>query len=209
MPPVATPEPTLVASPTPTPSPTSTPVAYGPVRVATSTGRCPTADLGQATVGPDGVKQFQGGTFTCTVTTDEPRVSCTETALWSIDLWGTASNGALVQWGPARLDTAGGVWEGTGSGVYPSDRGDIIAFWYTGIGGVRRAVVLRAVDGSGALDDPGPGLPRVPADLLGRTGQPTTRLGRPVADRRAARLHGMSGQHAAIRGVCRELECQA
>jgi hypothetical protein len=53
----------------------------------------------------------------------------------TVDLWGTADNGALVQWGSSRLENDGGAWAGEGSGVYSSDRGDTIAFWYTGTGG--------------------------------------------------------------------------
>ncbi len=111
------------------------PVADDAVAVVTGTGTCPRADLGNATTDADGATHYRGGTFVCTVATDEPRVSGTETASWNMDLWGTAGNGALVQWGTARLKNDGGAWEGSGSGVYSSDRGDIIAFWYSGTGG--------------------------------------------------------------------------
>jgi hypothetical protein len=52
-----------------------------------------------------------------------------------MDIWGTADNGAGVQWSTSRVETAGGAWVGKGSGVYSSDRGDIIAFWFRGTGG--------------------------------------------------------------------------
>ena len=110
------------------------PVADKAVAVVTGTGTCPTADLGNATTDADGVTHYRGGTFRCTVTTDDPRVDGTETAPWNMDLWGTADNGALVQWGTSRLENVAGAWEGAGSGVYSSDRGDIIAFWYKGTG---------------------------------------------------------------------------
>ena len=126
--------PGAVKSPSITPV-ASGPVAFGPVTEITGTGTCPTADLGKSTTDANGVTHYRGGTFVCSVTTDDPRVDGTETASWNMDLWGTAENGALVQWGTARLENDGGVWEGTGSGVYSSDRGDIIAFWYKGTGG--------------------------------------------------------------------------
>jgi hypothetical protein len=71
------------------------------------------------------------------VTTDDPRVGGSRTFHWNQDRWGDIQSGAaaLVQWGTARIDNPGGSWEGTGSGVYSSDRGDIIAIWYQGSGG--------------------------------------------------------------------------
>ena len=130
------PPPPYAAEPTGTERPeTGGPVADDAVAVVSGTGTCPTVDLGDATTDADGVTHYRGGTFACTVSTDDPRVSGTETAPWNIDLWGTDINGALVQWGTSRLENDGGAWVGTGSGVYSSDRGDIIAFWYTGTGG--------------------------------------------------------------------------
>lgn len=133
--PTATATPGAAASPTAAYSPSATAVHYGPVTEVTGTGTCPSADLGKATTDAKGVTHYRGGTFRFTVTTDDPRVSGTETALWNMDLWGTADNGANVQWGTSRLENDGGAWEGKGSGVYSSDRGDIIAFWYKGTGG--------------------------------------------------------------------------
>ena len=110
------------------------PVAGDAVAVVTGTGTCPTADLGNATSDADGVTHYRGGTFRCTVTTDDPRVSGTETAPWNADLWGTLDNGALVQWGASRLENDGGAWQGQFTGVASPDRGDIIAIWYKGTG---------------------------------------------------------------------------
>jgi len=114
------------------------PVTHGPMTEVAGTATCPTADLGNTTTDANGVTHYRGGTFVCTMRTDDPRVSGTHTSgEWSIDWWGEAdlSSGALVQWGTPRLENAGGAWEGSGSGVYSSDRGDIIAFWYKGTGG--------------------------------------------------------------------------
>jgi len=73
----------------------------------------------------------------CTVTADDPRVSGTETEdPWHGQQWAvSATEGAGVQAGRVRLENAGGAWEGTGSGVYSSDRGDILASWFKGTGG--------------------------------------------------------------------------
>ena len=127
----ATPAPT--ATPTAAHSPSAT--AAKPVTAVTGSGESSFADLGKTTTDADGVTHYRGGTFRFTVTTDDARVSGTEAALWNMDLWGTADNGANVQWGTSRLENDGGAWEGKGSGVYSSDRGDIIAFWYQGTGG--------------------------------------------------------------------------
>lgn len=131
----------IVTPSTATPSPTQQatgPITYGPVTVVTGTATCPAADLGSSTTDSDGVQHFRDVDFRCTMRTDDPRVSGAHTSgAWNIDWWGAAdlSDGALVQWGTPRLENAGGAWEGTGSGVYSSGRGDIIAFWYTGTGG--------------------------------------------------------------------------
>lgn len=133
--PAATATPAPAASATAAHSPSGTAVHYSPVTEVTGTVTCPTADLGTATTDTDGITHYRGGTFRCGVTTDDPRVDGTETASWNMDLWGTADDGAAVQWGTTRLANDGGAWEGTGSGVYSSDRGDIIADWYKGTGG--------------------------------------------------------------------------
>jgi hypothetical protein len=134
-----------VATPTETPTPSasaaaaSAPRSYGPVTEVKGTATCPTIVLGSPTTGAAGVRRFRNGSVRCTTRTDDPRVSGTHTsATWNADWWGDAnlSNGALVQWATARLENAGGAWEGQLSGVYsPPERGDIIAIWYRGTGG--------------------------------------------------------------------------
>ena len=110
------------------------PVADEAVARVTGTATCPGQSM-PWTTDPDGTQHVRDGMFRCTVTTDEPRVSGTEVAPRNMDLWGTIDDGAGVQWGTSRLENDGGAWEGTGSGVWSSDRGDIIAFWYKGTGG--------------------------------------------------------------------------
>ena len=120
----------LVASPAVTP---------GPATWVTGTATCPTTDLGSVSSGPDGVQHFQNGTFICTTTTDDPRVSGTHTTTtWNADWYGAPdlSRGELVQWAAVRLENDGGAWEGRLSGVASlPERGDIIIIWYTGTGG--------------------------------------------------------------------------
>ncbi len=132
------------ASPAASPTPAATPATTSVIGTAT----CPTVDVGVVTSGSGGVRHIWGNTISCTVTTTDPRVTGTERmSPWNVDQWGTASplgigglwgsgdSGARVQWGSVRLDNAGGAWEGTGSGVSSSDRGDILVSWYKGTGG--------------------------------------------------------------------------
>jgi hypothetical protein len=118
------------------------PVAKGALAAVSGTATCPTGDFGTPTTDADGVHHYRDMLWKCEVRTDDPRVTGTEIAPWKQDLWGTYQqgtrmpvSGASVQWGTARLENDGGAWEGTGSGVWSSDRGDIIAFWYKGTGG--------------------------------------------------------------------------
>jgi hypothetical protein len=118
--------------------PTEGPVPDDAVVVVTGTATCPTADLGSSTTDANGVIHYRGGTFRCHMRTDDPRVSGTHIASdWNADWWGEPdmNRGALVQWGTPRLENAGGAWDGTLSGVFSTDRGDIIAVWYKGTGG--------------------------------------------------------------------------
>ena len=84
-------------------------------------------------------------------------------------------------WGTARLENAGGAWEGTGSGVYSSDRGDIIAFWYRGTGGYAGLSYFELWTGSDPWKIRGQILPGDPRRR--KAGRPT-----PPAPDRALRL---------------------
>ena len=121
--------------------PAEGPVADDAVAVVSGTATCPTGDFGTPTTDADGVHHYRDMLWKCKVRTDDPRVTGTEIAPWKQDLWGTFEkgtrmpvSGASVQWGTARLENDGGAWEGTGSGVWSSDRGDILAIWYKGTG---------------------------------------------------------------------------
>jgi hypothetical protein len=151
-------------SPSPAPT-TSGPINYGPVTVVTGTATCPTADPGPSTTDGNGVQHFRGGTFACALTTDDARVSGTDTESWNADGWGTQSDGALVQWGTARLENADGAWDGTFAGVYSPGRGDIIVSWYKGTGGYAGLSYFEQYSGKGPWEIQGqifPGDPPTP-----------------------------------------------
>ena len=171
-----------VAPPSPTPIPAATaPVATAPpsptalpaptaaakVTPVSGTGTCPTADLGKSTTDAKELTHYRGGTFTCSLTTTDPRVTGTETASWNMDQWGTAASGARVQWGTRRMENDGGTWEGTGSGVYSSDRGDIIVSWYRGTGGYAGLGYFELWTGKDPWTIRGQVFPGDPPDLAG------------------------------------------
>jgi hypothetical protein len=128
---------------------------------------CPSIDFGKQTTDPNGVQHARGGTLVCTETADDPRVSGAHTESWNADWWGTAdhTSGALVQWGTVRLANAGGAWEGRYTGVYSSDRGDLIATWFKGTGGYAGLACFTLESGWGPWTIAGqifPGAPPTP-----------------------------------------------
>ncbi len=146
---------TAMATPTPSPSrspsPTPSAIAYGPVSVVTGTAICPSIDLGTGTTDANGVQHARAGTLTCKADTNDPRVTGTFNDTWNADYWGTPdhNNGALVQWGTSRLETSGGAWVGTYTGVWSSDRDDTIDYWYTGTGAYKGLTYFQALTGAG------------------------------------------------------------
>ncbi len=117
------PSPNVPAAPTPVPTSTPKALAYGPVSVVQGTSEYTYVDLA-------------GGTYAGNDTVNDPRVSGTFLGpSWTMKRWGATSDslGAGTQWGPSRLETAGGTWEGVGSGIY-DEGGDVIAIWYKGSG---------------------------------------------------------------------------
>jgi len=164
--PTAAPTSVAIASTTPTASTTpvatqtavataniaSTAATYGPVAVITGNETCDmTAIFGTTSGMGTSVQHSRNGTAKCTDTTNDPRVSGDYTATWNMDYWGTPddTNGAIVQWGTARLVNAGGAWEGRATGVYSSDRGDTIVTWWTGSGGYSGLTFFDLVTGKG------------------------------------------------------------
>ena len=130
-------------------SPMPTP---GPAAWVTGTATCPTVDLGDHSTDADGVQHFRNGTFRCIKTTDDARVSGTETTTtWSADWYGAPdlSKGEFVQWATVRLENDGGAWEGrlSGVGALP-EPGDIITVWYTGTGGYAGLSYFEQLTGS-------------------------------------------------------------
>ena len=144
---------TPVATPTAVATATIAPTAtYGPVAVITGVERCNMAAIFGTTSGEGtSVQHSRNGTAKCTDTTNDPRVSGDYTASWNMDYWGTPddTNGAIVQWGTARLASAGGAWEGRPTGVYSSDLGDTIVCWWTGTGGYAGLTYFELVTGIG------------------------------------------------------------
>jgi hypothetical protein len=149
-----TPMPTSRATANVTPGTTSNPAPtaaiYGPVSVVTGVETC-TVDFGTITTEADFVEHGRNGTAECTDTVNDVRVSGTYTATWNIDYWGTRDhgNGALVQWGTGRLVAGEGVWLGRATGVYSSDRGDTIAWWWTGSGAYAGLTYFMLATGGG------------------------------------------------------------
>ena len=66
-------------------------------------------------------------------------------------MWGSACRTVArgIQSGPLRIENAGGAWVGTGSGIYSSDRGDIVASWFTGTGGYEGLAYFELRTGTG------------------------------------------------------------
>jgi hypothetical protein len=125
------------ASPLATPvGPPSSPAAAAMTPIK-GTSTWVSGSPGTVTAGADGVQHARGATFVVQDSVNDPRVSGTAAATWNKDSWGTADQGqaAAVQWGTERIENAGGAWEGKATGVYSTDRGDIVAAWYTGTGG--------------------------------------------------------------------------
>ena len=138
---VDTPTPSAVATPTPTPAA----ISHGPVAVVTGTGTCPVLDPAWTT-DPDGTQHVRDLFVECIEATNDSRASGTHTATWNMDVWEGAAG---VQWGTARLENAGGAWEGPLSGVYSAERGDTIMIWYTGTGGYRGLAYFELWTGQG------------------------------------------------------------
>jgi len=142
----ASPSSSPTTAPSASVSPVSLPTTPGPPSgspaVATMTQVVGTSsrvslDRGTVTTDAKGVQHARGGTVVVQDAVDDPRVGGTTTMTWNMDYWGTPdwSQGALVQWGTARIVNSGGAWEGNATGVSSTDRGDIDATWYTGTGG--------------------------------------------------------------------------
>lgn len=119
-------------------TPAATPAAYGPVTVVEGISTFVSGDIGTQTSDPDGARHSRGGTFVFDEVMNDPRVSGRHTVTnLSMDYWGdpNSDNGALVQWGDELIENDGGTWEGWASGIYSTDRGDLIAVWFEGTGG--------------------------------------------------------------------------
>ncbi len=117
----------------PSTTPTPAAVAYGPATLVTGEMDC-TFELGEVTAAPGGILQERGGSVTCVVTTNDPRVSGHEVDVFDADRWTEGFANTLVQWGTARLRNGGGTWVGRYTGIYTDATEDIITYWYSGKG---------------------------------------------------------------------------
>jgi hypothetical protein len=114
-----TPEPSASA-PTATATAPGDPVVHGPTAFVTSQEVCTLSD------------EVRG--LTCEDTSNDPRVAGTARYILHQSRWGDAGNGALVQWGAARITNSGGAWVGRFEGVYTSETGDTVTSLLVGSG---------------------------------------------------------------------------
>ena len=123
-------------------------------------------DFGTVTGEGTNVQQARNGTAECLDTVNDPRMSGKYTATWNMDYWGSPDkqNGALVQWGTGKLVNEGGTWNGKATGVYSSDRGDTIVWWWTGADGYAGLAAFELVTGSGPWKIQGQIFPGSPPD---------------------------------------------
>lgn len=106
-----------------------TPVAYGPATLVTGSDAF-SVDMGTATTDADGTIHDRGA-FRSTLTCDDERVAGRMVAQWNTSRW----DGALIQWGRARITNDGGRWVGRYTGVFTAKTFDMITWWFTGTGG--------------------------------------------------------------------------
>lgn len=134
---LVSPSATLSPSPSPSPAqrPLPSPISYGPVAVIESTNEC-SFGTPETTTDAKGVDHARAS-VECTVTANDPRASGTYKGTWYAERWNAADNigFAMVQWEVGTTTNTGGAWECRSSGVYSTDRGDILAGWCTGTGG--------------------------------------------------------------------------
>ena len=151
-----------------------TPATFGPVTVVTGTSRCPGLDFAWTT-DADGTKHVRDDYHAdrCTVTTDDPRVSGVPLLHLEHGSLGEAGHQPRARpvGHPApreRRWCLGG--QGDGRCLLPvQSRGHHRAL-VSGDRRLRRAVLLRAVDGLRTLEDPGPDLPGRSSASLRRGG---------------------------------------
>jgi hypothetical protein len=122
-------------------SASSSPTIWGPAVLVTGRETC-LGGPGTILFDPDGITSHErGGSISCTDDANDPRVSGRLTGTWDADGWdpepapAPAAPGSFVEWGTMHLENEGGAWEGSFSGVYTSETGDMLTVWFTGTGG--------------------------------------------------------------------------
>jgi len=131
------------SSPTSSPSvtcasawPSASAIPLGAAKLVTGSESCGLDDGKLVSTAADGTEHWRGGSATCSVENNDPRVAGGAIYTWNHDAWNQgAHKGAFIQWGAGRLENSGGSWVGTYTGMFTTETGDVLTFWYTGAGG--------------------------------------------------------------------------
>jgi len=129
---------TATAAPAPEPEPAATlpaePVVLGAATLVKGTAEC-SPTFGTDTTDADGTEHMRDGSVACSYAMNDPRVTGGTTHSWSLDAWSDdQGESVLFQWGTSRLETEGGIWEGTYRGTTNERTGDSLSHWYRGTG---------------------------------------------------------------------------
>jgi hypothetical protein len=118
--------------------PTASAIPFGAATLVAGEESCALDEGTLTSTGPDGTEHWRNGSATCSVTNNDPRVAGGAIYTWNHDFWNKGpDDGAHIQWGAGRLENSGGAWAGTYSGMFTSETGDVLTFWYTGTGGYK------------------------------------------------------------------------
>ncbi len=112
-------------------------IEYGPAMLVAGLEDCLLVGTAGAEVthADDGTTRYRDGSFNCTVTNNDPRISGTAHYTWSADLWGASpQDAAQVQWGTIRIENDGGTWEADYFGIYTGEFGDVVTALFGGTG---------------------------------------------------------------------------
>jgi hypothetical protein len=127
----------VAATATPSASPSISGETWGPATLVVVIEKC-FLSVGEVTNEPDGVSSHQrGGQVGCSDEASDPRVSGMLSGTFEADGWnvsGGLTPDAFAEWGVLRLENAGGTWEGTYTGAFTRETGDLITVWLTGTG---------------------------------------------------------------------------
>ena len=117
-------------------TPMPSPQTWGPVTLVQGTEACTALDAAsRPTPGVGGEVSTENLVSACTGVFNDRRVTGTKVVVLNDNGWGGGrESGASVQWGAARVESAAGTWEGTFSGAYTAETGDMVSAWLEGTG---------------------------------------------------------------------------